>query len=83
MLPEHLNNAPESIYVEKEQIDLKKLDSIFSVYCNNEKAIYMLKIDTQGNEKKVLEGSINSTINEITKIAMIMTVKISVIKLAR
>lgn len=56
MLPSHLKSAPQTKYIGKEKIIIKKLDSIFDKYYHNLDNIYM-KIDTQGFEKKVLEGS--------------------------
>jgi len=59
MLPSHLETAPQSKYISKETIVVKKLDTIFSETCNATDNIY-LKIDTQGFEKKVLDGGVNS-----------------------
>lgn len=58
MLPEHIKSAPESIYLSREEIEIKKFDSIFNSFCSTEDNI-MVKIDTQGYEKKVLEGALN------------------------
>lgn len=59
MLPAHLESAPESKYIGKEIIEIKKLDTIFSDLCNPSNKVYM-KIDTQGFEDKVLKGAENS-----------------------
>lgn len=59
ILPIHLKNAPESKYIGHEDIEIKKLDSIFYTFCNINDNI-MLKIDTQGFEKRVLDGAIES-----------------------
>jgi len=59
MLPSHLKSAPESAYIDKEIIEVITLDSIFNKYYVQNDNIYM-KIDTQGFEKEVLEGSKNS-----------------------
>lgn len=56
MLPMHENNAPESVYVGREKISVRKIDSIFSKYRRPDDKVY-LKIDTQGFEKKVIEGA--------------------------
>lgn len=56
MLPVHEKSAPESGYIDKETIEIKTLDSIFSSICIPENNIY-LKIDTQGFESKVLQGA--------------------------
>jgi FkbM family methyltransferase len=59
MLPMHLNVAPKSKYVGQEEIEIKKLDSIFNSFCNKEDSV-MVKIDTQGYEKKVIDGAAES-----------------------
>ena len=56
MLPSHLKSAPNSGYLGKEKIEIKKLDSIFDDFCNKNCKVYM-KIDTQGFESKVLKGA--------------------------
>ncbi len=59
MLPAHQSHAPESNYIGHEEIEVKKLDSIFSNLCKKKQNVYM-KIDTQGFEAKVLKGAENS-----------------------
>ncbi len=59
MLPSHLKSAPESKYIGKEIIEVKKLDSIFGNLYNPTNRVYM-KIDTQGYESRVLRGAIQS-----------------------
>jgi FkbM family methyltransferase len=56
MLPDHLNSAPESLYLGKEKIKINKLDTIFNKYYKKDDCVY-IKIDTQGFEKQVLEGA--------------------------
>lgn len=56
MLPSHLKSAPKSKYIDREIIEVKKLDSIFGNLCKSTKRVYM-KIDTQGYESKVLKGA--------------------------
>ena len=56
MLPSHIKAAPESVYVDKEFVEVKTLDEVFDVLCNSASNIYM-KIDTQGFEKNVLKGA--------------------------
>lgn len=58
-LPELVESAPEASFIKKEEIDIKKLDSIFESLDLKNKNVYM-KIDTQGYESQVLEGSRNS-----------------------
>jgi FkbM family methyltransferase len=75
MLPAHLNSAPQSRYMAKEEIEIKKLDSVFNSFCSPTDCI-MLKIDTQGYEKKVIEGATRSL-----KKIKIMQMEISIIPL--
>jgi FkbM family methyltransferase len=56
MLPAHLKAAPESKFIGKETIEIKTIDSIFPLLCNNTSGVYM-KIDTQGFESRVLAGA--------------------------
>jgi FkbM family methyltransferase len=62
MLPKHLNSAPSSKYISKEKIVVNKLDTIYNDYCSDNENIY-LKIDTQGFEKQILDGALNSLKN--------------------
>lgn len=62
ILDVHTENAPESKYTETQDIEIKKLDTIFNEICKTSKRI-MLKIDTQGYEKNVIDGAINSLKN--------------------
>jgi FkbM family methyltransferase len=59
ILPSHLKSAPESRYIGREVIEIKRLDSIFVDICKPTNRVYM-KIDTQGFESKVLKGAENS-----------------------
>ena len=59
MLPSHEESAPESKYVKQEEIEVKKLDTIFDEVCDKNANI-MMKVDTQGFEMNVLKGSTNS-----------------------
>ncbi len=56
---EHTDAEPESKYVAREKITIRKLDSVFSKYEQKGKFIF-LKIDTQGFEKEVILGATNS-----------------------
>lgn len=59
MLETHIKAAPESRYVGKESVIIKPLDSLFDqFFCEHDKI--MLKIDTQGYEKHVIDGAENS-----------------------
>ena len=53
---EHVENAPDSIFVEKQSIQERKLDDIFPELNLKEKNLF-LKIDTQGYEFKVIQGA--------------------------
>ncbi len=53
---EHVENAPDSIFVEKQSIKERKLDDIFTELNIKEKNLF-LKIDTQGYEFKVIQGA--------------------------
>jgi FkbM family methyltransferase len=59
ILPAHVESEPDSAYIADVTITVKKLDSIIDEYCPAGQNLFM-KIDTQGFEKKVLEGSVNS-----------------------
>ena len=72
MLPEHINRAPESKYIAKEKIEIKKLDSVFNNYYVEGDNV-MLKIDTQGYEKNVILGAGN-VLNKISIIQLEMSV---------
>jgi FkbM family methyltransferase len=72
MLPLHLNAAPESRYIKQEKIEIRKLDSIFYSFCSKEDTV-MLKIDTQGYEKSILDGATNS-LNNVSIIQLEMSI---------
>ncbi len=58
-LPELTESAPNASFIKKEEIDIKKLDTIFDSLNIHNKNIY-LKIDTQGYESLVLDGAQDS-----------------------
>jgi len=72
MLPEHLSSAPHSKYIDVEDIEIKTLDSVFDELCDNEDNI-MLKIDTQGFEKQVIDGA-KDTLEHIKIIQLEMSI---------
>ncbi len=72
MLPEHINRAPDSKYIAKEKIEIKKLDSVFNNYYEEGDNV-LLKIDTQGFEKNVILGAGN-ILNKIRIIELEMSV---------
>lgn len=57
MLPAHTEAKPESAYVGKEPVAIHKLDTIFNNYYKGTERV-LLKIDTQGFEKNVLDGAV-------------------------
>ncbi len=59
MSDSHRKAAPGSEYINEEQIEIKTLDSIYETLGISGEAVF-LKVDTQGYEKKVLEGATNS-----------------------
>jgi len=54
----HLHSAPESIYVDKERIKVKKLQDIYDDLVEDGDVVF-LKIDVQGFEKNVIDGAHN------------------------
>lgn len=56
MLQEHLDSAPESVYVSTERVPLHRLDSIAPKYLEADSRVF-LKIDTQGFEAPALSGA--------------------------
>jgi len=59
MLPTLSESAPGLKYIGKQEIVIKKLDTIFTSFVKSEDSV-MLKIDTQGFEKNVIEGALQS-----------------------
>ena len=62
MTDAHVDLSEESVYVGEQAIVVKTLDSIFENIIESNNNVF-LKIDTQGYEKKVLLGAINSLKN--------------------
>lgn len=75
MLPSHIEAAPESAYLTKEQVQMRYLDSILDDLITRNNRIY-IKIDVQGYERSVLRGAA-----EILKIAAAIEVEVSMIPL--
>lgn len=61
MLPAHTNAAPHSSIIGTEKVKITRLDSIYEEFCPTGQKV-LLKIDTQGYEMSVLEGSANSLV---------------------
>lgn len=55
----HVDANPKTGFISKEKITIKSLDSVFPTLHNQEKNVF-LKIDTQGFEKHVLYGAIET-----------------------
>ena len=56
IMPAHVKAAPQSKYIRKQDVIIRKLDSIFADFYHNQDRI-LLKIDTQGFEKNVIDGA--------------------------
>ena len=66
----HIKSAPASQYVDKQEIEIKQLDTVFEKVCGGKKGI-MLKVDTQGFEKNVIDGAKASLANiEVIQLEM-------------
>jgi FkbM family methyltransferase len=72
MLPAHLQSAPESKYIGREKIIVKKLDDIFDDIFKHDDYLY-LKIDAQGFEKQILDGA-KFSLNKIKAIQLEMSI---------
>lgn len=59
MLPVHSESSKDLKYVGQQEIEIKKTDTIFSSFVKDEDNV-MLKIDTQGFEKNVIDGALKS-----------------------
>jgi FkbM family methyltransferase len=64
----HTNAAPDSVYVGKETVNVKMLDSLYTKYCRETDRV-LLKLDTQGFEASVLAGA-KETLGTLTAIQM-------------
>jgi FkbM family methyltransferase len=67
----HVATDPQSGYIGKQEIEVKQLNVIFDSIFQEGKNV-MLKIDTQGFEKQVLEGATN-IINKVSLIQLEMS----------
>jgi FkbM family methyltransferase len=56
----HAQLKPKSKIVKKETVNMFRLDSIIDKYIDKKETSILLKIDTQGFEKEVLEGAKNT-----------------------
>lgn len=58
MLPDLPKVEPQIAYIGEETVSVKRLDTVFYDYCTPNDRVF-LKVDTQGYEKHVLDGSLN------------------------
>lgn len=72
ILPKHVESDPKSKYIATQEIEVKTLDSIFSQFTSKDERV-MLKIDTQGYEKNVIDGATES-LNLIAIIQLEMSI---------
>jgi FkbM family methyltransferase len=68
----HIDIDEGTKVIGKEKVEVRKLDSIFDETYKGEKSIF-LKIDTQGFEKKVLEGG-KETLKKVSGIQMELSI---------
>ncbi len=59
ILPRHVESAADSVYVDIVKVPIRKIDSIIDQHFHKDNKL-LLKIDTQGFERQVLEGCLNS-----------------------
>lgn len=59
IMPNHVKGAPESKYTHQEKVIIKTLDEVYNEIVDENDVVF-LKIDVQGFEKNVIEGSKNS-----------------------
>lgn len=59
MAPQPTASAAKSAYVGKQEITVRRIDSIIDEHCQMDDRVF-LKLDVQGYEKHVLEGAANS-----------------------
>lgn len=67
----HIETEPNSKYIGQQEIQVKKLSDIFNSFYTDENKV-MLKVDTQGFEKQVLEGA-SDILNKVSLIQLEMS----------
>lgn len=75
MLPSHVAAAPESVYITKERVQMRCLDSMLDDLITRNNRIY-IKVDVQGYERSVLQGAA-----EALKMTAVIEVEVSMIPL--
>jgi FkbM family methyltransferase len=73
MLPVHIKHRPESGFIGKERVIIKRLDSFFHTLYNEGDSVF-LKIDAQGYEYKIIEGAKNA-LNNINGLQIEMSIE--------
>jgi FkbM family methyltransferase len=71
MEEQHVETLPESKYIGTQEIEIKTLNDVFNSYYKAGNKV-MLKIDTQGYEKQVIEGA-SDVLDKITLIQLEMS----------
>lgn len=71
MESKHVETLPESEYIGTQEIEIKTLNTVFDSFYKQGNKV-MLKIDTQGYEKNVLEGA-DQVLDKITLIQLEMS----------
>lgn len=72
MLPKHYESNSDLKYVAQQEIEIKKLDSVFASFVDENDRV-MIKIDTQGYEKNVIDGAVES-LKKISVIQLEMSI---------
>ena len=68
ILPSSLSMAPDGAVVGTEEVTVRKVDSILTNYWHSPQRLYV-KIDTQGYERKVIQGA-DQTLNHVIGLEM-------------
>jgi FkbM family methyltransferase len=72
MLPSHVQAAPDSSYIGREKVPIARIDSIARRYYREGDNLF-LKVDTQGFERKVIEGA-SATLEAVRGIQLEMSI---------
>ncbi len=57
MLPAHEESAPDSVYEAQETVPVRRLDSVLDEWSVGPNEYFLLKLDVQGYEDRVLDGA--------------------------
>lgn len=72
MLPKHVESDPESKFIAQQEIEIKRMDTIFTSFYDNESRV-MVKIDAQGFEKNIIDGG-KESLNRIIVLQIEMSI---------